>query len=135
MTKFLLLLILSFHVHSATKLELEFSVPKVNQGAITKAKLQIPAESLQLIELQKLKGQTLQDTLYLFEVSPAMGSVERSRYESEVSLVFAKVPEKNELSFSLQGQEIVLSWKDLEVVPVEVPENLLFGLLLTLLHL
>ena len=111
---------------SAVNIELVFEKNEIQQGSIESALARLSGESLQKINLQKLKGQTLGETLYLYNVSPLLRKDGNKNYESEFKVIFIKTPEANQLVHKFENDEINIKWSEVKVVPVEVPEKLIF---------
>ena len=115
----LFLLLLSGISSAAVRMELQFENGKIKQGAIESAKVLLSPEATQKIQLQKLKGQALANTVYLYEVSPLVRKEGANSYEADVRVIFVKVPETKFISFKDGAEEVAVSWNDIEVVPTE----------------
>ena len=112
--------------HGAVNIELMFEKNDIQQGSIETATARLTGESLQKINLQKLKGQTLGETLYLHNVSPLLRKEGSKEYESEFKVIFIKVPESSQIVQKFENDEINLKWSPVKVTPIEVPEKLIF---------
>ncbi len=89
------------------------------------AVIRLDAASVQKVELQKLKGISLADTVYLYQVSPLIRSGDS--FEAEAKIIFLKVPESKPVIHKTESHEISINWSDVEVQPTEAPEKFLFG--------
>lgn len=123
----LLSLLISFSVLASARVELSFPVEKIKQGSIQSATARISTQNAQGLELQKLKGQTLGEVLYLYSVSPLLRKEGSQDFEAEVSVIFVKVPQANTLTQKTLYGELEVFWDNIEVVPTEAPQELLFG--------
>jgi hypothetical protein len=107
--------------------EIQFSTPKFHQGSLQKSIWKVDQATAQKLELQKLKGQTVGGVLYIYSVSPLMRKNGSSDFEADAKVIFVKVPETNFLGHKTTTGEAVLTWNNVEVIPVEAPKELLFG--------
>lgn len=124
---FLTLFILLLSTAVTAAVELQFQIPKIKQGSLETVVLKVDPATAQQFELQKLKGQTVGNTIYIYSISPLMRKEGGADFEAEARLVFIKVPETSFVSYKTPQGEIVLTWKDLEVVPTETQKELIFG--------
>lgn len=127
MINIVLLILLSLPSFSAIKLGVSFYDQNVKQGEIASAKIVIDPQSMQKFGLQKLKGQTLAETLYIYDVSPSMKKEGQNDYESEAKIIFIKVPETTEVKQNVDAEEVTLAWGDITVTPTEAPQGFVFG--------
>lgn len=126
MIKFLLLLIiLSSQVFAAAQMQLDLSSAVVKQGSLIDAVVRLDGNSVQQIELQKLKGVSLADTIYIYQVSPLIRNGES--FEADAKVIFLKVPEGKPVVHKIGEKEVSISWSDVEVQPTEAPAQFLFG--------
>lgn len=123
----ILLILISTNVLAAARMEINFSSDKVKQGSLQKSLIKLDETSAQVIELQKLKGQTLGETLYIYSVSPLLRKDGGSTFEAEATVIFVKVPEQNKLGYKTPQTDIEVTWNQVEVIPTEAPQELLFG--------
>lgn len=124
---FLSLFILIFSTIASAVVELQFAAPKVSQGSLETVVLKVDPATAQQFELQKLKGQTIGNTIYVYSISPLMRKEGGTDFEAEARLVFIKVPETSFVAYKAPQGELVLTWKDLEVIPTEAQKELIFG--------
>ncbi len=122
----LLLIIFTGHSLAASRMQLELPASDIRQGALVKAKLFVPPESLNL-PLQKLKGETLAETIYIQQLSPLMKKEGSPDYVAEVQLVFIKIPDTNPVAVKLNDEVIEVGWNNVQIIPVETPEELLWA--------
>ena len=122
---FILLLIFCTQVYAAAQMQLDLSSSVVKQGSLIDAVVRLDSNSVQQIELQKLKGVSLADTIYIYQVSPLLRSGES--FEADAKIIFLKVPESKPVIHKIGEKDISVSWSDVEVQPTEAPEKFLFG--------
>lgn len=120
----LFLLLFSVSAWSRVHLELVLNTPSVKQGEIAVGKL-IVRESQGQTSFAGLKGKNVGKTVYLLNVSPFMGKA--GQLESDAKVIFLKVPETTSVSEVLDGEEIAITWKGIEVVPIEETKSFLLG--------
>jgi hypothetical protein len=106
-------------------MRLELSSAVIQQGSLIDAVIRLDGATVQQVELQKLKGLSLADTIYIYQVSPLIRSGES--FEAEAKIIFLKVPETKPVVHKTETNEISITWSDVEVKPTEAPEKFLFG--------
>ncbi len=111
---------------SAEQLRLVFSGIEVKQGALVRARLTVPPAGINL-PLQKLKGETISETVYVQQISPLLRKEGAAEYEAETQIIFINVPQSNNLQWKIGESEIILSWDQLTVIPTEVPKEMLWA--------
>ncbi|MES2528485.1 MAG: hypothetical protein V4598_15485 [Bdellovibrionota bacterium] len=111
---------------SAEILTIAFPVQEVRQGSLVKAKLFVPPELVN-IPVQKLKGETSAETIYFHQISPLLKKEGSANYESDVQIIFTKVPESNHLILKINEQPIDLEWNNIQIIPVETPEGMIWA--------
>lgn len=124
---FLSLFILMFSTLASAVVELQLAAPKISQGSLETVVFKVDPATAQQFELQKLKGQTIGNTIYIYSISPLMRKEGGETFEAEARIVFIKVPETPFVAYKAPQGEIVLTWKDLEVIPTEAQKELIFG--------
>lgn len=124
---FFLFIVLSQTAFSAVGLHFDFTQKAVKQGKIENAILQMDENSVQKVELQQLKGQSLGDVIYLLDVSPLVKKDGGSKFESEAKVIFLKQPEAQVLVHKFSGLDIAVTWSQIEVIPTEATKELIFG--------
>lgn len=117
-------ILISTSVYSKVSLELRVPENSVKQGQMLKATLSLKEASGQSA-LAGLKGQNLGQSLYIVNLTPFMGK--NGQLESEAKVVFSAVPKSNSVTELINGEEIVVSWENLEVLPTEASQSFLFG--------
>lgn len=122
---FLCLIFVSFHAWPKVSMDLHFEHQEVQQGNIESAKLILETDGVQKVQLQKLKGQTLGELLYLYDVSPLMKR-EGAGFEADAKVIFVKVPEGKTITHKLPQDELVISFGNTSVKPTEVPEKFIY---------
>lgn len=126
MIRFLIILLsFSTSVFAAARMQLDLSSAVVRQGSLINAVVRLDGGSVQQIELQKLKGVSLAETIYIYQVSPLIRSGDN--FEADAKIIFLKVPESKPVVHKTGQNEISISWSDVEVQPTEAPESFLFG--------
>ncbi len=127
MTKIIFFLLLfTSNAFSADKLKIGFFAEEIRQGALVKAKLFVPPESVN-VPFQKLKGETVGETIYFYQLSPLLRKEGSSNYEADIQLIFVKVPESTSLVATVGDQAIELEWNNIRIIPVETPEGMLWA--------
>jgi hypothetical protein len=106
---------------------LEFSVPEVKQGSIVSAQIKLDATSAQEMPLQKLKSKTFAETIYIYDVGTPIRKEGRPYFEGDAKIIFVKVPESNQLTFTEEGISYKVFWNEVKVVPTEVEKAFLYG--------
>lgn len=109
----------------AAQMQLQLSSSVVKQGSLIDAVVRLDGNSVQQVELQKLKGISLADTVYLYQVAPLIKS--GNSFEADAKIIFLKVPETKPVIHKAPTGDIAISWSDVEVQPTEAPEKFLFG--------
>lgn len=120
-------LFLTGFVHAAVNIELVFEKNKIKQGSIENASMMIDGTSFQQIEVQKLKGQTIADTVYFLSVGPLLRKDSGNSFSSDVKVIIAKVPEDKKVSGKLGAVDINVNLSNIEMIPTESPKTYLFG--------
>lgn len=123
----LIYILVSHAAIAVTEIRMHSMPAQIKQGSLFQAKLQLDSESAQKVELQKLKGINLGNTLYLYSVTPLMKKNEDSNFEAEASLVFTKAPEGQRIIHKLGSEEIAISWTNFEFVPTEESREFIYG--------
>lgn len=119
-----ILLLLPLAAWSGVSLELSLVNPSVKQGQIANGRLLVK-ETSGNAGLSGLKGQNLGKTLYIHSVAPFI--VKDGQLESEVRVIFAQVPQVQSVKEVIGGEEITISWQNIEVTPTEAVKSFLFG--------
>jgi len=113
----LIIFLLSFTIHAAVTVDLQFLETNIYQGEIIEAKVSVQSNS-PTFDLNKLRGKTIGTMIHFFEVS---------KETALVKVVFTKVPSHNFFKENYEGEELIISWNEVTVNAVQVPEKLLFG--------
>jgi cbb3-type cytochrome oxidase subunit 3 len=119
------LLILFLFCHVAWgKVSLEFKTnqPSVNQGEIIEGTLALIEGT---VPSMNLRGKNIAKGVYILNIEPFMGKAES--FEAKTKLIFLKVPETNMAMETLNGEEVIILWKDLEIKPTEAAQSFLLG--------
>ncbi len=122
----LFLLILSAEVLSMDKLALFVPQSEVNQGALVKGTLIVQPEAVNF-PVQKLKGETVGDTIYFQQLSPLLKKEGSAAYEADVRVIFTNVPENRSVTGNIANQELVIEWNDIRINPVEATGKMLWA--------
>lgn len=109
---------------SRVNFELVLNSSSVKQGEIAIGKL-IVKESQGQTSFAGLKGKNIGKTVYLMNLSPFMGKA--GQLESDAKIIFLAVPQTNSVSEVVDGEEIVITWNSIEVVPTEETKSFLLG--------
>lgn len=125
MIKILVIFLIFSSTVFAAQMRLEFNTPVVKQGSLTDAVIRLDGESVQQVELQKLKGVSLANTVYLYQVSPLIRSGDT--FEAEAKIIFLKVPESKPVMHKFGDKDVTVTWSDVEVQATEAPAQFLFG--------
>lgn len=126
MKLFLFFLILSAEVLSMDKLALFIPQSEINQGALVKATLIVQPEAINF-PVQKLKGETVGETLYFQQLSPLLKKEGSVAYEAEVNVIFTSVPENRAISGKIGDKELVIEWNEIRINPVESTGKMLWA--------
>jgi hypothetical protein len=106
---------------------LEFSSPEIKQGSIVSAQIKVDASSAQEFPLQKIKSKTFAETIYIYDVGIPLRKEGRPYFEADAKIIFVKVPESNQLSFTEDGQSFKVFWNEIKIIPTEVEKTFLYG--------
>lgn len=109
---------------SRVGMELMLDTSSVKQGEIAVGRLVVKQTDGQSI-FGGLKGKNLGKTLYLLHVSPFMGK--QGHLEAEAKFIFLAVPQTNNVSEVINGEEVFISWSNIEIIPTEPPKSFLLG--------
>jgi hypothetical protein len=120
------LLLVSQIALAEVRLKLSFSQDEIKQGSVQEAMLTVDMQSAQYLEIQKLKGLTPQDTIYFDKLSPLISNNKDATFEAQVSVIFLKVPDQNNLQFKLGESEVRISWNDIKVIPTQGEPTFIF---------
>lgn len=112
---------------SATTLNLEFNKGAIKQGSLESARILLKADAVQRVPVQKLKGQTLSNTIYIYDVSPLVRKNGSDFFETNAKVIFVKVPETNALASKLGSEDLLITWGDIPVSPTEGAKGFVFG--------
>ena len=96
----------------------------VKQGEILRARLLIK-ETDGTSGFGGIKHQTLGKVLYLYHVGPFI--MKQGVLESEVKVLFSKVPTSNSVTEVIQGEQVTISWSEFQVIPTQESEGFQFG--------
>jgi hypothetical protein len=96
----------------------------VKQGEIARARLLIQATD-GTSSLGGMTSKNMDEVLYLYHVGPFM--MKQGVLESEVKIIFSKVPTSNQVTEIIQGEQVTISWNDLKVIPTQQSEGFQFG--------
>jgi hypothetical protein len=99
-------------------------VSKVKQGSLQEVKLLLDEETAQRVELQKLKGKTFGESIYLFSVSPLLRI--QGKLEADAIVIFTKIPTTKGAIHKDSTGDVLVSWSDVEIEPTQAPKDLLF---------
>lgn len=122
-----LLIIFSSIAYGSPRLLIQFSDSSVHQGSIVKARLSLDADSFQQLDVQKLKGQTLADTIYLHSVDSFIRRTGEGWLDADAYVIFVKPPESKQLLHKNGQSEIQVVLNDIEVIATEAPQQFIFG--------
>jgi len=120
----LILTFISCNVWSKVSLELLLSTASVKQGEIASGQLLVKQTEGQA-GLSGLQGKKLGNILYLLKVSPFMGK--QGNLESQAKVIFLAVPQNTSISEIINGEEVSISWSNIQVLPTESSKSFLFG--------
>lgn len=124
---FFLLIIYSSIAFGAPRLLIQFNETSVHQGSIVKARLSLDADSFQQIDIQKLKGQTLAETIYLYGVGSFIRRSGEGWLDADANVIFVKPPEGKQLLHKNGQSEIQVVLSDIDVIATEAPQQFIFG--------
>ncbi len=128
--RFLLSVLFVFSTMSSAlsqRLNVSFQQEIIKQGSLVEAKIGVDGESLQKLQLNKLRGQTIAETLYIHSLTSFMRRSGDNVFEAEAVVVLAKVPESREFTANLEGVQIVVSLGDVQVQSTEPEKGFLFS--------
>ena len=112
---------------SSGKIHFELSEDRVIQGSLIKTKFKFQQNSEQSLRLENLEGISLGDTIYINQLFPVNGDSDGKIINGDASIMFIKVPEKSNLEHKIDGFNIEATWTQVDILPTELPEELLFG--------
>lgn len=122
----LILLFISADALSMDKLALFIPQRQINQGSIVKGTLIVQPEAVNF-PVQKLKGETIGDSLYFQNLSPLLKKEGSVAYESEVKVIFTNVPQGNAVTGKIGAQDVAIEWNDININPVESSGTMLWA--------
>lgn len=108
------------------QLRLDFPENEIKQGALVHARLLVTAGAVNL-PLQKLKGQTIAETLYIQQLSPLLRKDGAAEFEAEAKVIFISIPQTNILPGKIGDTDIAFTWGAVTVTPTEVPKEMLWA--------
>jgi hypothetical protein len=118
--KFIILYLLVFGVHAAPEIIIHHKESQVQQGHISDAVLELTANAVQSVDLQKLKNKNLSETLYIQGLSPLVRR--DNTFAADAKVIFLKVPDAK----TLTTENITIKW-NVQVIPTEPSKDFLFG--------
>jgi hypothetical protein len=113
-------------VFGAVNIELRFGKEEIQQGSLETATALLSGDSVQKLNLQKLKGLSIGEALYLHQISPLLRKDGSNSFESDFKVIFVKIPEQSYLVQKIDAEEVHIKWMPVKISPVEVPEKLIF---------
>jgi hypothetical protein len=116
----------SHSVFASVKIQLLFPETEITQGQLHDVTLMLNEEAAQAIELQKLKGATLGESIYIFNVSPLMRKDGEKTFGAQGQIIFAKIPDKNEILHRLGDVDILVTWSEVKIQPTETNKQFIF---------
>ena len=119
-------LMISHVALAEVRLKLYFSQDEVKQGSVQEAILSVDMHSAQYLEIQKLKGSTPQDTIYFNKLSPLVSNNKDATFEAEVSVIFLKIPEANNIQFKLGDKDVQIIWNDIRIITTKGEPTFIF---------
>lgn len=127
MIKILILLLLSTISWASGDLQLQFSQSEIKQGSLGNATLKVSAEVMEKVPLNKLVGKNFAESVYFHKISPFLRKEGSNSFESEVQVIFVKTPESQSVPDNLNGINLVLHWNQVQIIPTNPGEGLIFG--------
>lgn len=121
----LLLLLLPLWALARVEVDLQFEKKEVKQGEIVLATVRTSPESMNQLNLQKLKGNSFAKTLFLYDFSPWLHS--NGDFSATAKIIFTEVPKETILKDTINGQEVELKLSPVNVIPTQAEQQLLFG--------
>lgn len=121
---FFFLLFISI-AHAEVSLRIHFPNPKVKQGSLASASIILDGQALQQFEIQKLRGQTLSDTIYFQSVGPLLKK--DNEYSADIKLIIAKAPENHTVTGKIGQTDLSVNLMNIELLPTEAPKTFIFG--------
>lgn len=109
------------------KIDIRFPEGKIKQGAIVPVKLVFDLPASQGLPINKLIGQTLGNTFYVFKAKPLLTKDNWTAFESDAEIILAKVPEAKPVTYKSGNDEVMITWNDVEFVPTEAPKEMIYG--------
>ncbi len=103
---------------SLDRLELVFQENEVHQGALVRGKLLLQPDSINL-PVQKLKAATIGETIYFQQLSPLLKKDGSSSYESDIKVIFVKLPEAESITGTIGQNEVLINIGAIKVIPIE----------------
>ena len=120
----ILLVFISLSAWSKVGMILVPDSSSIKQGEIVRARLLIQ-ETDGTSSLSGITNKNIGEVLYLYHVGPFM--MKQGVLESEVKIIFSKVPTSNQVTETIEGEPITIRWSDLKVIPTQQPEGFQFG--------
>lgn len=104
----------------------DFGSDPIYQGSFESGKLRLTENAFQLLQKQKLEGETIAGTIYLHSLEPFYKNEKNNYYESDVVAIFVKVP-KEKLIHNVLDQVIDVSLSKAEIIPTKPEKDLIWG--------
>lgn len=123
---FFALLFVSSNVLAAGRIQLALQKENFRQGAIVSGILRIDPAFVN-IPVPKLKGSSFAETIYFHEISPLLKKEKSQTYESEVEIIFIRVPETNAVSGKIGNEEVIIEWNPVTIEGVEASGQMLWA--------
>jgi hypothetical protein len=124
MMHFFVLAILFLSLSASAGIELVFPESRLKQGSLQEARLLIDEQTARKIELHKIKGQTIDEILYFYSISPLL--YREGKFQADAVIIFVKVPSNNLLIYKAPSGDIQIKWDNIVVDPTESPKDLVF---------
>ena len=125
--KAMVIFILLLSAVAQAQIEFTFQKAQVKQGSIERAVIRIAPETMQKISLGKLKGATLGESIYLYDVDALSRRAGAEVFEAEAKVIFVKVPTGSEVTDKSFGFGLPVRWSPLTITPTQEGQSLIFS--------
>jgi hypothetical protein len=114
-------------VFASNKLHFDVLGEKIYQGSLVRVKFKLNLSGDEKVLVKNIEGQLLDKIIYVNQILPVNGNSEGTVINGEASIIFLKVPEKEILTQKITGIDLEVTWSQVEIIPTESSESLLFG--------
>ena len=121
---FVTLLMISSSVYAKVLIGVLPSKNIFKQGEIIDVQLRVEYQNSKL-SILKMADRNIGETIYFLQLNSKSTESEEKTFTGKA--IFTKVPSSQQISETVEGEEVIVTWPEIEVVPVEEPKSFIYG--------